>query len=293
MLDLDKCEELIEEALASTTRDSFRQAVSPLLDEHEILSFGIERSSTHWRARIIEKERFDLLEQIDYPPAHLVTRPGRLNNIGEPYFYVSSTIETAVAEVLPEEGQLVQVAGFRLAPSEILRLICLGEYQSVYKRGYTAFNGTDPGGTVKKIINAFSLEQRDVCLCIDTFLAHVISDKEACSANYLHSRSLRNLLFSRVEADGITFPSARDLGGVNLAVKPDPSDKLYQNVCCIIVRVGKRRRFGPLEMVFVGVAESLTADRKGFVWVTGAAPNDIVMYNMTKDEYEQNNSISA
>jgi hypothetical protein len=293
MLDLDKCGELIEEALASMTRDDFQRAVSPLLDEYEILSFGIGRSSTHWRARIIETERFDLLEQIDYPAAHLVTRPGRLNNVGDPYFYVSSTIETAVAEVLPQEGQLVQVAGFRLVPNEILRLISLGEYQSVYKRGYTAFNGTDPDGTVRKIINQFSLERREVCLCIDNFLAHVISDKEARNTNYLHSRALRDLLFSRVDADGITFPSARDLGGVNLAVRPDPSDQVYHNVCCIIVRVGKRRRFAPLEMVFSGVAEGLTADCKRFVWATEDNPKDMVMYNMTKDEYEKHNSGNA
>jgi len=293
MLDIDKCEKLIEEALASTTREDFQRAVQPLLDEYEILSFGIGRSSTHWRARIIESERFDLLEQVDYPPAHLVTRPGRLNNVGDPYFYISSTTETAVAEVLPEEGQLVQVAGFRLVSNGILRLISLGEYQNVYKRGYTAFNGTDPDGTVRKIINQFSLEQREVCLCIDNFLAHVISDKDARATNYLHSRALRDLLFSRVGADGITFPSARDVGGVNLAVKPDPSDELYHNVCCIVVRVGKRRRFAPLEMSFVGVAEGLTSDCKGFVWATENNPKHIVMYNMTKDEYEKYGPVNA
>jgi hypothetical protein len=124
-------------------------------------------------------------------------------------------------------------------------------------------------------------------------LAHVISDKDAQKTGYLHSRALRDLLFSRVSADGITFPSARDIGGVNFAVRPEPSDKLYHNVCCIVVRVIKRRRFAPIEMALVGVVDRLTADRKGFIWSTHGHPKDIVMYNMTKDEFEANSSVNA
>lgn len=290
---LDRCEELIEKALASTTRDGFRIAVSSLLNAYKILSFGIGRSSTHWRARIIDNDRFSLLDEMDYPPANTISKPGRLNDAGEPYFYVSSNAETAVAEVLPREGQLVQIAGFRLAPDEMLRLICLGEYQSVYKRGYTSFNGTDPEGTVRKLIYQMSFEERQTCLLIDNFFAHVISDKEARSSNYLHSRILRDLLYDHVDADGITFPSARDLGGVNFGVKPGPSDSLYHNVCCIIIRVGKKRRFAPLEMELVDAATGLTDDRKRFVWAAEVKPEHFVMYNMTKDEYEARNSIGT
>lgn len=293
MLTLNRCEDLIGKTLASTTRSDFQAAVSPLLNEYKILSFGIGRSSTHWRARIIEHDRFSLLDEIDYPPANVITRPGRLNNAGEPYFYVSSNVETAVAEVLPKEGQLVQVAGFRIVPDGILRLICLGEYHSVYKRGYISFNGTDPGGTVRKLIHKMSFEERQTCLLIDNFLAHLISDRQARNNNYLHSRALRDLLYDHVGADGITFPSARDLGGVNFGVKPDPSDKLYHNVCCIIVRVGKKMQFAPLEIELVDAASGLTQDRKGFVWEAEIKPTQFVMYNMTKDEYEARHSMDA
>jgi hypothetical protein len=287
MLTVSRCEELVDKALRSKKREDFQRAVSPMLDFYEILSFGIGRSSTHWRARIIEYARYDLLEEIDYPPPELVRRPGRLNDVGEPYFYVASTAETAVQEVLPNEGQLVQVAGFRIASGKILRLISLGEYQHVYKRGYTAFNGTDPENTIGKIVSKMSLDERQVHLLIDNFLAHVLSDKNARSMEYLHSRALRDMLFKKVDADGITFPSVRDLGGVNFAVKPEPSDDLYHNVCCMVVAIGRKPRFAPLEMQLRAVAMGLTDDRKRFVWSNEEAPTDIVMYNMTKEEYEQ------
>lgn len=290
MLTLDRCEELIEKAIASTTRGGFQMATSLLLNEYKILSFGIGRSSTHWRARIIENNRFDLLKEIDYPPANVITRAGRLNDAGEPYFYVSSNAETAIAEVLPREGQLVQVAGFRIVQDEILRLICLGEYQSVSKRGYTLFNGTDPGGTIRKLVHQMSFEEQQMCLLIDSFLAHVISDRDARNSDYLRSRVLRDLLYDHVDADGITFPSARDPGGVNFGVKPGPSDRLYRNVCCIVVRIGRKRRFAPFEMELVSTATGLTKDRKGFIWANEAKPKNFVMYNITKSEYEAQHS---
>jgi hypothetical protein len=293
MFTIDYCEDLVKSAHSASTKAQFHEAVSPLLDVYKILSFGIGRASTHWRARIIERDRYDRLADIDYPPKELVKRPGRMNGPGDPYFYVSTTAETAVAEVLPEEGQLVQVAGFRLVPDKILQLICVGEYQSVYKRGYTAFNGTDPGNTIGKILSRMSLEERQMHLFIDSFLADVISDSRARDNEYLYSRALRDLLFSRIDAHGITFPSARDAGGANFAVKPAPSDELYHNVCCMIVRVGKRRRYGPLELDSVGIATGLTSDRKHFVWSGEERPKHLVMYNMTKDEYERGAVASA
>lgn len=290
-LTLDHCEELIDCALASDTRENFQRFVYPLVEEFGILSFGIGRSQTYWRARIVDKERYNLLEEIDYPPAELVKRPGRLNDIQSPCFYISSTLETAVSEVQPSPGQLVQVAGFRIAPEEILQLIFLGEYYHVEKRGFTNYSGHDPGDTIRKLINKHPFEERRVHLLIDNFFAHVISDKDASRNDYLHSRALRDLLLSKVSAHGIAFPSARDAGGVNFGVLPEPSDKLFHNVCCLCMKVGKKRKFSSYDLDLVGVVGDLTDDRKGFVWETDSKPNRIVMYNMTKYEFEKHGSI--
>lgn len=292
-LTLDQCGELIEAALASSTREAFQRLVSPLVDEFGILSFGIGRNQTYWRARIIEKERYDQLKELDYPPAELVKRPGRLNDIHAPCFYISSTLETAIAEVQPELGQLVQVAGFRIVPEKILQLIFLGEYYHVEKRGFTSYSGHDPGQTVRKLLDQHPLEERRTHLLIDNFFAHVISDKEASRDDYLHSRALRDLLLAKVSAHGIAFPSARDPGGINFGVLPEPSDDLFHNVCCLVMRVGKKRRFASHDLEYVGAVGGLTDNRKGFVWESDPKPTKIVMYNMTKQEYEEHTSLNA
>lgn len=292
-LTLDQCEGLIESALASTTREAFQKFVSPLVEEFGILSFGIGRGLTYWRARIVEKDRYDLLDDLDYPPPELVKRPGRLNDIQAPCFFISSTLETAVAEVQPEPGQLVQVAGFRIAPDKILQLIFLGEYYNVEKRGFTSYSGHDPGNTVRRLLDEHPFDERRTHLLIDNFFAHIISDKEASRNNYLHSRALRDLLLAKVSAHGIAFPSARDPGGVNFGVLPGPSDEIFHNVCCLVAKVGKKRRFASHDMEFVSVVGGLTDDRKGFIWEPDPRPTRIAMYNMTKDEYDKRNAVNG
>lgn len=292
-LTLDQCGELIEAALASNTCEAFQRVVSTLVNEFGILSFGIGRNQTYWRARIVEKERYDQLEELDYPPANLIKRPGRLNDTQAPCFYISSTLETTIAEVQPEPGQLVQVAGFRIVPDKILQLIFLGEYYNVEKRGFTSYSGQDPGNTVRNLLDQHPFEERRVHLLIDNFFAHVISDKEASRNNYLHSRALRDLLLAKVSAHGIAFPSARDLGGVNFGVLPEPSDELFHNVCCLVMKIGKQRRFASHDLEFVGVVGGLTDDRKGFLWESDPKPTKIVMYNMTQQEYEKHASGKA
>lgn len=63
-------------------------------------------------------------EQITRPPALLV-RGGRFNRAGVAYLYLSTDIETCIAEVHPEVGQECSVAMFRAARDvELLDLTC-------------------------------------------------------------------------------------------------------------------------------------------------------------------------
>lgn len=292
-LTIDACDELIKLALAATSTEAFVSAATPLIDSFGVLSFGFVRHDTYWRARIIEDKRYDLLKQVDYPPAELVKSPGRLNNISDPYFYMSSTLETAVAEVRPEPGQLVQVAGYRVAPKETLQLILVGEYYNVYKRGFTSYWGDDPGGTIGHLIDKLPKQHVRTHLLIDSFLAHVISDKDAYKNEYLHSRALRDLLISKGKAHGIAFPSVRDLGGMNFGVQPEPSDKLLRNVSCVVVRAGKTRTFGSQDISYLSVASGLSSDKKSFVWSQEENPTRFLIYNITQEELDRHRKSNA
>ena len=199
-----------------------------------------------------------------YPPSH-IARVGRLNDAGLPCFYVGARKETAIAEVDAKEGQLIQLAGFRVLDANSVRLALIGEYSNVQKVGYMHFAGTDPDMTLSKILNTMPRHEALRKIYIDKFFAHVLADPSAAEKNYLMSRALTQSIYAHNPVDGIVFPSVKDRGGFNIGIKPDPSDKCFHNVCCIVVRLGKQRRFGLLDFEAVKSAKMLDSD-SNFVW---------------------------
>lgn len=282
-MDLDSCEKIFDSALSSKSEAEFCYHLDPLFSTYEILSVGLGRGNIFWRARLIEDIAWSSVFDLGYPPAEKA-RCGRLNDVGSPCFYVAKDIQTALLEIEAKEGQLVQVAGFRVLKDEILRLIVVGEYANVQKNGYMRFSGTDPDRTIQKLINQKDKKALSL-LYIDKFLANVIADPLAGGSGYIFSRALGAYLHSKVCADGVAFPSVRDSGGFNLAVKSEPTDRVFHNVACVLVKVGKQRRFGVLDHEVVSSAINIDDDLN-FIWPEGYQPGRLNLYGMNKQEHE-------
>lgn len=286
-MNLDECEAIFDRALASSSEAEFCHHIAPLFDVYEILSFGVGRgSNTFWRARLTGEGPWTSLKDMDYPPAEK-TRVGRLNDAGSPCFYVAGRVETALLEVEAQEGQLIQLAAFKIDSEEVVRLILVGEYTFVHKTGYLRLTGVDPAGAIKKIINGMSPENAIATIYIDRFFASILSDPSARESGYMFSRALGAALHSRIsDADGIAFPSVRDPGGFNYAILPDPSDRVFRNVACVLAKIGQNRRYQLVDHSIVGCAGGL-GDDDNFVWARPFQSNTIVMYNMTKEEHDR------
>lgn len=282
-MNLDACERVFDDVLSSTTEAEFCHKISALFGLYEILSVGVGRASIYWRARLIGDQIWPSLFDLDYPPSEKA-RVGRLNDAKSPSFYVAGSIQTALCEVECQEGQIVQVAGFRVLKDEVLSLIVVGEYANVQKSGYMHFSGTDPGRTIRKLINEKESKAHPL-IYVDKFLASIINDPSARDSGYIFSRALGAFLHSRVEADGIVFPSVRDRGGFNLAVRPEPSDRVFHNVACVTVRVGKKRRFGIQEYEVISSAIGLD-DELNFLWPSSYQAGQLHVYGLTKEEHE-------
>jgi len=286
-VNLDQCEVAFERALASRTEAEFCDHISPLFSVYKILSVGMRRGDkTFWRARVASVNRWPLLKDMDYPPAEKAS-VGRLNDAGFPCFYLAGGMETALLEIDSKQGETVQLAAFRIKAEEELRLILVGEYSFVQKMGYVRLTGVDPGGTIGKMLNEMSTEDRTATLYIDRFFANILNDPNARDSGYLMSRALGAFLHARIrEADGIAFPSVRDSGGWNYAILPDPSDRAFGNVACVVVRVLRSRLYGFVEFEPVGCADGLGPD-DNFIWADPYDPSTITMYGMTKDEFDR------
>ncbi len=271
-------------ALSSESENGFAAAIQPLFQEYELLSLQFGRANMFWRARIIDDAPYENVDQLDYPPANSA-RTGRLNDEGSPCFYVSARKETALAEVGAKEGQLVQLAGFRVLNESPVRLVVIGEYANVQKSGYMHYAGRDPDMVIAKTLNTLPREEALKKIYIDKFFAHVLADPNASDINYRFSRALAREIYSRNTSDGIVFPSVRDRGGFNIGIKADASDRCYHNVSCIVVRMGKPRMFGLIDFEIINSAERLD-EHGNFVWMSTRGPDTIGVYNLTKEEFE-------
>jgi len=281
---LDDCETIFQQALISESESAFCDSVDPLFKEYEILSLQFDRGSMFWRARIVDREIYPNISDLDYPPPYIAAQ-GRLNALGEPCFYIAARKETALAEIAATEGQLVQLAAFRITNEAPIRLAVIGEYANVQKNGYMHFAGRDPEMVIAKILNAMPRQEALKKIYIDRFFASVLADPDASSNGYMYSRALARSIYSRVGAEGIVFPSVKDRGGFNIAVQAEASDRSFHNVSCLVVRMGKPRKFGLIDFEIVKSAERLD-DEWNFIWLENGDKDVIGMYNMSKEEFE-------
>lgn len=281
---LDDCEDVFRRALSSDSVTAFCKVIEPLFNEYKILSLKFGRGSIFWRARPIENEIYPNVDSVDYPPPESA-KQGRLNDLQNPCFYIAARKETALAEVGASEGQLVQLAGFRILNEEPIMLAVIGEYANVQKSGYMHFVGRDPDMVIAKMLNASPRHEAFRSIYIDKFFASVLADPQASRNGYMFSRALARSIYARVHADGIVFPSVKDQGGYNIGIQAEPSDRSFHNVSCFIVRMGKPRQFGLIDFTIVKYATHLDSDGN-FIWSECTDSESVGMYNMSKEEFD-------
>jgi len=283
-MNIEECEKLFLKAIKGNTEAEFYHSIEPLFSEYEILSIELGRGSTFWRARKIDENIYTKIDDLDYPPAE-VASVGRLNDQGTPFFYISADMETALAEVEPNDGQLVQLAGFKIKSEFPLLMAIIGEYSNVQKNGYMHFIGKDPDQTILKLLNKLPRKEAIKKIYIDRFFAHILRDTNASANSYKFSRALSQAILTKNQANGITFPSVKDRGGFNLGVKASSSDNSFHNVSCVIVKVHAKRKFGLIDYEIINSATHLD-DNGVFVWPEKYVSESIGVYGMSKEEFD-------
>lgn len=275
---------------AAKTEQAFAAAVAPLLSAYPLLVFGIERGDIYWRARTWPQGQvtpFSKVSDLSYPPPHVVTKSGRLNKAGDPCFYASKSLAAALLEVNAEPGQMIQVAGFAVLLGEELKLAHIGEYAAIYKSGPGAL--TDPRAAAAVSMSMARPSEfgiRDLAL-LDEFYAGVLNDPEAEAQDYMHSRTLCQLIHQKQKIAGILYPSVKRQGQWNIAIRPSAVDTSLHNVSCILVKVLGIDANGAPQYEIVQQARKMTAEQS-FEWEQGPPHQQLISaYNMTYAEYQK------
>lgn len=196
-----------------------------------------------WRARKNGGDvLFDNVKQLWYPPAHLISDFGRMNQPKSPIFYVSASHETAVLEIRPIPGDLItvlEVGLFGQAKDPHVMEIGVAEKVSQYGLGHdvqilenTSFGRSFLGEEIEKNLLIRNFLAKEVTRAVGPEEKCHFKVTAAIADNLLASRRIDGILYPSVAGDGLASK-----GGQNLALKPLAADRLFRPVTCFVVRV--------------------------------------------------------
>lgn len=291
---LEELDSYCDQILVSEDPIDITNKFNTLLTNYKIMSFEFKRGSTFWRSRRIETDEiFKNVDELRYPPKDLARR-GRMNDENNPVFYIATRKETALAEINIKEGEFVQVAGFRIISGKKILITTIGQFWYVVKTGSLQLIAQEREASISisRYLNSLHSEKALMLIYIDRFLANVLASPEAEDNRYLHTRLLSKILFSKSKSDAIAYPSIKDEGGFNLAVKVATSDSSFENVSCSVLEVTKKLRYG----IYINTTLYRAIDLNAlgdFIWSEAKDSTDgfyYIFYNLTDKEEEVLNS---
>lgn len=262
---LDELDKYCDLTRASIDPIEITDRFNTLLNYYKCTALDFKRGSTFWRARDLgTRDLFKNISELSYPPKNLV-KQGRINNKNKPVLYLASRKETALSEINIKENEFVQLAGFRIFSDKGMSIAIVGIFWSVFKTGSIPLIGKDPDGAVLRYINNLPTDESLKLIYIDRFLATILSDRKASENDYLHTNILSKIILDKTNSESIAYPSVKDEGGFNLAVKAEVSDSLFENVSCSVLQINRKIRYGIYISKTIHIAQDV--DTLGdFIW---------------------------
>ncbi|MEC4727816.1 hypothetical protein HWQ46_19965 [Shewanella sp. D64] len=107
ILDLDYMHNLVQDIKASNSATFIYDGIKYALQFYDIINFEYKYENSYIRARMTKNEQaFTNTSEIYYPPLQF-TNVGRVNEKGDPFLYLSLSLDIALAEIGAKEGDVV------------------------------------------------------------------------------------------------------------------------------------------------------------------------------------------
>lgn len=282
-LTYDECDALFDKA-ETTTKEQIVAAYTRLFEQYTLLSMGLSRGETFWRGRPCESsDGFANLLEVRYPP-HSKTIVGRLNDAGQPLLYCSSGLLTVFNELDLPDGSFIHCIAAKSWPETEIRIAVIGEAITIFRQRYSLLFGDKGSEAIYKIIASQFDDPRIMrALYLDAYFSRILADPIAKSSEYLKTRIIGRLGFSKIEGvEGLWYPSVRERFGRNVAFLPSVWNKL-QVVASAVFQINRKRGFGFYEFDIVRNANSLNEDLS-FDWSDKVRSARVKFFNLTSKE---------
>lgn len=256
-LPLKLLDDLSTQIIKSTDAQFIREKLNFILDHYQIINYEFYYDRAFWRARKCPTEEgFANISELGSPPLDLIN-PGRLNEAKDPILYISINQPSTLAEIGVDEGDYAHVVAFNQVPNCAIRCGTIGEYTHVNRWG-AGLTSSTVGELLNSHMKNMPYDIGKSVLFTDAFLSFLLRDKAAKSSNYIHSRILANLIFSRnpeldaIEYSGIALESSR-----NYAVKPSSAARALQIGASFVFKINKKYKYGAFDFEILRNADGV------------------------------------
>lgn len=143
--------------------------------------------------------------------------PGRANAAGFTVLYLADRRDTALSEVRVDDG-LVVLTEFTIRPDRSILVAPIGELSQVQRTGRGLLSA-EAGPILNDLINACDIRSCRSMIIVDAFLLEGLTNQ---GDDYGLSSAVAMAIYAKLPGlDAIAFPSRRQTGAINFAVRPE------------------------------------------------------------------------
>jgi hypothetical protein len=185
---------------------------------------------------------FHHAKELWYPPASEITKPGRLNDVGQVMFYAANMPNTTLLELRPNAGETftVLLARTKSRPLETLNIAFLGLERCLAPET-RHFSDNDLFRRSEAFRRHIGESNYRKWLLIDDYLSSIFGELVPIGGVVAYKRTiaLADLVFSAPTVDGVCYPSvATHDHGINLCLLPSKADEIFVPMEAWVVEIG-------------------------------------------------------
>ncbi|EAS0132480.1 hypothetical protein E7V31_06910 [Salmonella enterica] len=262
LLPLQEVNKLATLILESNDAEALRPLINDVRKNIAILILQHSTGSILWRARKCNDtpNGFDCIDDIMQPPAKF-TPNNRLNNAGEPILYLSTGTHAVLSECHAEIDDIFHITGLKFRENKLLTYGSIGEISRYYK-----WQNSTHAEVLDELIAETDPLSIDSLIFTDTFLASLLSDKNARKRDYLHTRILADLLFKNNNIDAISYPGVESEQQQNFAIKPEVANDIFEITDTFVLKITEKYLCGMYGFEIIRKAETIDHKNRLVVW---------------------------